>query len=150
MASQETASQETIAFYGEERPYFELSNFYPSPITLDGKEWATTEHYYQAQKTVDPVWQEKVRTAATPGESKELGRASPDYDDDYWLAQRDEVMRRALHAKFTQHDELRALLLATGEKLLVEDSPDDRYWGTVNGDGVNRLGKLLMALRAEL
>ena len=59
-------------------------------------------------------------------------------------------MRRALRAKFGAHPALRALLLATGARPLVENAPADYYWGCGrSGTGRNRLGVLLMALRAE-
>jgi ribA/ribD-fused uncharacterized protein len=60
-------------------------------------------------------------------------------------------MREVLHAKFTQHAGLRALLLSTGDARIVEHTRNDRYWGD-GGDatGKNRLGQLLMELRAAL
>jgi len=60
-------------------------------------------------------------------------------------------MRRALRAKFTQHPDLRTLLLGTGDEEIVENAPGDYYWGCgKDGSGKNRLGALLMELRAEL
>jgi ribA/ribD-fused uncharacterized protein len=83
-------------------------------------------------------------------EAKQLGWITPDYDDDAWLARRESVMEKAVRAKFTQHDGLREILLATGDALLVEDAPDDRFWGVVDGEGKNSMGKILMMLRTEL
>lgn len=60
-------------------------------------------------------------------------------------------MRRALYAKFKQNPELRDLLLATGNALIVENAPGDRYWGCgKDGTGLNRLGILLVELRDRL
>ena len=63
-------------------------------------------------------------------------------------------MREVLRAKFTQHPDLRELLLSTGNARLVEagrtDNAVNREWGEVNGKGMNKLGVLLMELRAEL
>ena len=63
-------------------------------------------------------------------------------------------MRRVLHAKFAQHQDLRELLISTGTARLVEsasvDNPVNRFWGEVNGVGKNMLGVMLMELRAEL
>lgn len=54
-------------------------------------------------------------------------------------------------AKFMQHPNLRKELLATGDCLLIEENQwNDRYWGTVNGRGENRLGKNLMDIRDKL
>ncbi len=39
----------------------------------------------------------------------------------------------------------------TGDKILIEHTENDSYWGDGrNGQGKNRLGKLLMKLRTEL
>jgi ribA/ribD-fused uncharacterized protein len=64
---------------------------------------------------------------------------------------RDYCMEQALLLKFWQHHDLLALLLSTGDKLLVEHTEKDKYWGD-NGDGTgaNRLGLLLMKVRARL
>lgn len=60
-------------------------------------------------------------------------------------------MREALRAKFTQHKDLRETLLATGDARLVEHTKNDNYWGDGgDGSGLNKLGELLMKLRAEL
>ena len=60
-------------------------------------------------------------------------------------------MLDALRAKFTQHEELKATLLGTGDAILVEHTANDSYWGDGgDGSGKNRLGQLLMKLREEL
>jgi hypothetical protein len=61
------------------------------------------------------------------------------------------VMREAVEAKFRQHQDLRALLLATGDAKLVEHSEDDDFWGDGgDGRGRNELGRILMAVRELL
>ena len=68
-----------------------------------------------------------------------------------WESVKEQVMRKALRAKFEQHAELRALLLATAPAKLVEHTENDAYWGDGgNGKGKNRLGYLLMELREQL
>ena len=61
-------------------------------------------------------------------------------------------MERAVRRKFEHlHDELRELLLGTGEEELAEAAPTDFYWGVGrDGTGQNRLGHLLMRIRAKL
>jgi len=60
-------------------------------------------------------------------------------------------MRQAVLAKFTQHDDIRAILIETGDALLVEHTANDDYWGDGgDGSGKNMLGKILMSVREEL
>ncbi len=60
-------------------------------------------------------------------------------------------MYDVLKAKFTQHKELKKLLLDTEDKILVEHTENDNYWGDGgDGKGKNKLGKLLMKIRREL
>ena len=64
-------------------------------------------------------------------------------------------MYKAIHAKFTQHKDNRELLLATGDALLVEHTPDDKFWGD-GGDGgdetlgQNKLGKIITRVREDI
>ncbi|HLK58236.1 MAG TPA: NADAR family protein [Chthonomonadaceae bacterium] len=144
----------TIYFYGcQDETYGCFSNFSDYGIELDGAWWPTTEHYFQAQKFVrtDADWAEKIRLARTPGEAKQRGgnRSHPICSD--WNVVRDEVMRRAVRKKFETHEEIRAVLLATGEEEIVENAPRDYYWGCgATGTGKNMLGQILMEVREAL
>jgi len=143
---------ETIYFYNQnEKPYGCFSNFSKHGITADGKYWATSEHFFQAQKFAGTPHEERVRLTPTPKAAAELGRdrSLPLRTD--WEMVKEEVMRRALYAKFTQHPDLGSLLLATGNAELVENTQGDIYWGCgKDGTGKNRLGILLMELREQL
>ena len=62
-----------------------------------------------------------------------------------------DLMVDVCYAKFTQNEDLKEKLLATGDEYLEEGNNwGDRIWGTVNGEGENRLGKILMKVRDEL
>ena len=39
------------------------------------------------------------------------------------------MMKRAIRLKFSQNSEMLEKLRQTGEARLVEDSPDDMFWG---------------------
>jgi ribA/ribD-fused uncharacterized protein len=143
-----------IAFYKTLGKYGFMSNFYRRPI-IDkfGIEWATNEHYFQAQKFagLDGTYIEQIRLAKTPGIAATLGRSKKHPIRPEWNLIRDDVMYDAIIMKFTQHDDLAESLLATNEAELIEDSLYDAYWGIGRyGDGENRLGKLLMKMRNEL
>jgi ribA/ribD-fused uncharacterized protein len=141
-----------IQFYSNSPTFKELSNFYPAKITIDSNTYPTVEHYFQAMKyTTNVDYQDQIRTAKTPAAAKKLGasKVMPIRGD--WEAVREDVMRKALEAKFTQNENLKKLLLSTGTKTLQEASPTDVYWGIgKSGKGKNRLGILLMELRAKL
>src|SRR5579863_8451560 len=130
-----------ILYFARDRAAFRfLSHFWSSPIRLDDRDWPTVEHYYQAQKSLDPAYREAVHRAAT-------GRAPRDD----WQDIKVDVMRRADEAKFRQNPELAALLLTTGSAELIEDSPHDAFWGTgEDGSGLNWAGRVLMEVREKL
>jgi len=68
-----------------------------------------------------------------------------------WERVKDDVMRRAVRRKFEAHDDIRAVLLSTGDEEIIEDAPRDYYWGRgADGSGKNMLGKILMEVREEL
>jgi ribA/ribD-fused uncharacterized protein len=141
---------QTIEFSSKSPSYKELSNFHKAKMLLDGKEWPTVEHYFQAQKfSSSPDYQETIRAAATPVKAKSLG-ASKEYPiRNDWDTYREEVMKKALKAKFEQNADLKQLLKSTEGKALVEDTMDP-YWGQGrNKKGKNRLGLLLMELRSQ-
>jgi ribA/ribD-fused uncharacterized protein len=132
---------------------FFLSNFWTASVVVDSKKFPTTEHAYQAFKTLDPEWFSAVQNARSAGQAKKLGNQVPLRKD--WETAKDEVMRKCLVAKFSI-PELRDQLLATGDAELVEGNNwHDRHWGKCNckncgGEGKNMLGKMLMQLRDEL
>ncbi len=68
-----------------------------------------------------------------------------------WESAKVNVMREAVLAKFTQHDELQKLLLATGDAKIIEHTANDDYWGDGgDGKGRNMLGQILMDVRNQL
>lgn len=140
-----------VRFYKPGDRWGAFSNFAPWPIEVDGLTWPTVEHWFQAQKFVGTEWVEAVRTVARPADAARIGRRRDLPLRADWDEAKDEVMRRGLEAKFTQHPELVGLLLGTGTARLVEDTEQDAYWGDgADGRGRNRLGELLMEVRAAL
>jgi len=110
-----------------------------------------SKHYYQAQKFADPKLQKTIRQAQKPPIAKSLGDKNKASIRADWESVKDEVMERAVRRKFELHAELRQLLLSTGDEELQEAAPTDYYWGVGrDGNGQNKLGLILMRLRAEL
>jgi N-glycosidase YbiA len=138
-----------IKFYSKTQENAYLSNFSPHGFVLEELYWPTVEHYFQAMKfPTRPDYQEKIRQAKSPAQAKTLGRsrAIPIRPD--WDTVKDDIMRRAVQAKFDTHRALKTELIATENETLIEDAPTDYYWGAGRtGTGKNRLGEILMETR---
>ena len=140
-----------INFYSVNKEYGEFSNFALYPVKINGKEWPTTEHYFQAQKFDDTSYQKKIQRAHSPMKAAELGRSRKVKIKRNWDKIKDNVMHDAVYAKFTQYEELYGLLLNTEDSVLVEHTKNDDYWGDGgDGSGKNMLGKILMKVREKL
>jgi ribA/ribD-fused uncharacterized protein len=141
----------TIYFYSTTDEYGCFSNFSRHGFKLDGKYWPTSEHYFQAQKFAGTEHQLRVARAKTPKEAARLGRDRSVRLRRDWESVKDDVMRRAVLQKFETHQDLRDVLLGTGDEELVENAPGDYYWGCgADGSGQNKLGKILMEVRSIL
>ena len=161
----------SILFYEPtEKPYGVFSNFYRSPITVDGQTYPTTEHYYQCQKFGGTQeareYAELIRTQTTPMKAKALATqkiaggypwrtALNPFIQEYlekgvvlredWEKVKDNVMRRAIYAKFATNEKLCEILRSSQGHHLVEHTTRDAYWGDgPNQRGKNMLGRVLM------
>jgi ribA/ribD-fused uncharacterized protein len=105
----------------------------------------------QAQKYFGTQAADRIRTAGTPAKARQAGQdrsLTPRAD---WEEVKVEVMRRAVRAKFEQNRRLLDQLRATGTEELIHQSESDLFWGqNAEGVGENRLGVILMELRADL
>ncbi|MCO1654717.1 NADAR family protein [Pseudonocardia humida] len=142
-----------------------LSQWWPVDLEVDGRTFASAEHWMMWRKAVlfdDAEAAERVLRAATPAEAKKIGAEVRGFRAAAWEAERFDVVVAGNVAKFTQHDDLRAVLLGTGSRVLVEASPVDRIWGIgLAADdqraddptawrGLNLLGFALMRVREQL
>jgi len=143
-------------FTGE---YGWLSNFHhtPLPVVYDGAAYPTSEHCYQAAKTLDRGRRAAIAALVSAAEAKRAGAAltlRPGWED-----MKVEVMSDILQVKFEQVS-LRTKLIATGDRELVEGCWwPDVFWGVymgrsradiAHGEGQNMLGLLLMAVRESV
>ncbi|MDT0341296.1 NADAR family protein [Streptomyces litchfieldiae] len=142
-----------------------LSQWWPSGFVVDGVAYASAEHWMMAAKARlfgDTSRAEAILAARTPAEAKNLGRLVRGFDEERWAAARFEVVVAGNVAKFGQDPALRAYLLGTRQRVLVEASPRDRVWGIglsaederatdpARWPGQNLLGFALMEARARL
>ncbi len=144
----------TIYFYKVWQPYGCFSNFSLHSIEMNNIYWSTVEHYYQAQKFAGSPDEEiipVIHAASTPEEAAALGRCSTRCLRSDWEVVKTQVMREAVFKKFLAHRDIGEILLSTGDELLVENSPNDYFWGCgANKTGQNHLGHILMTVREEL
>lgn len=140
-------------FRGE---YYFLSNFSDSKIEYDGYIYLNAEAAFQAQKSNNSTYKYimQYQDAATAKKEGRKVKLRPD-----WEQVKDNIMYYVILAKFEQNEDLKAKLLATGDKYLEEGNTwHDNYWGVCKCNrakcldrvGKNNLGKILMKVRKEL
>ncbi|KAF5370428.1 hypothetical protein D9615_009722 [Tricholomella constricta] len=146
--------RQRILFYHKHDPHYGFTNFSDHPVMYDGKKYPTSEHLFQSFKFQEhrPGLAEHIRTCSErPSVAfSEARRFQPEVRPD-WTKVNIAKMEITLERKFTQHEDLKEELLATGDAELVEDSDKDAFWGVgPDGKGRNELGKALERLRDKL
>ena len=159
-----------VLFWGDEpaaeRPGpWVLSQWWEAPFEVDGVAYRTAEAFMMAEKARlfgDDGALAAILAAPHPALAKNAGRLVTPFESDVWDERRYDVVVRGNVAKFSAHDDLRAYLLSTAPRVLVEASPADRIWGiglpasdpaasTPDGwRGDNLLGFALMDVRERL
>lgn len=133
-----------------ESSYFLFSNFSPHQILYKDVLYSTLEHAFQAQKFLNEDARDKVKNAKSPLEALQLGRSLPGKRND-WSSIKLDCMYQLLKAKVEQHEEVKSKLFASGNEEVVEQNPNDDFWGSgPDGNGQNQMGKILMKIRDEL
>lgn len=141
----------TIYFYKMKDEYGCFSNFAEYGFVEDRKHYKTSEHYFQAKKFVGTDAEQEVINAKSPMKAAIIGRDRNNPLRSDWEEVKDEVMRQAILLKFTQNEDIKKVLLDTGNEELVEKTTDDYYWGCgSDGSGKNMLGKILVEVREIL
>lgn len=130
-------------------PHAWLSNFHPCDVKYDGVTYPSTEHAYQAAKTLDHKERLEIKKANKASIAKSLGKSVKLRAD--WDSVKLDIMYYLCYQKFSKNADLGLLLRETGE-CHIEEGNDwgDRFWGTVKGRGSNHLGKILMRIREDL
>lgn len=154
-----TMTDTHVYFWRNHTPF---SNFYRKPFVYKGHQLLFSEQAFMIEKALqfDPSKVDLIASVRHPQDAKSIGREIRNYNDRIWSAKRYHAMVQVLEAKFAD-PELRQILLATGDRIIVEASPYDRIWGvglSENNDdlykgnwkGQNLLGKALMEVRDKL
>lgn len=141
------------------------SQWCPSPFTIDGIEYNCTEQYMMAKKALmfnDLEAYEKIMSSKDPSYQKAQGRKVKNFNKEIWEKYCRKIVYDANYAKFTQNSDMKEELLATGNKEIVEASPEDPIWGIglkasdprawdkSTWEGTNWLGIAIMQVRTKL
>ena len=108
-----------------------LSNFHFAEFTYRGIKYSSVEKYYQAEKcrfAGDRVTYHKIMRSNDPRIIKRLSKTIRGLNHVHWDMIKEAVMNRGVWAKFSQNPQLKNLLLATEDKMLVECNPFDRFY----------------------
>lgn len=126
-------------------PYRWLSNFWPTPIELDGSTYRSVEHAYVASKTLINSERASVIKCETAGRAKRLGRSLTLRAD--WDHVKLGLMEGFVRQKFDDPELMELLKGTSGRELIEGNTWGDRFWGVCDGSGRNHLGKILMRIR---
>lgn len=127
-----------------------LSPFSAHEVEIDGTVYKTAEHAYQTLRMIPEVRQ-KIMETKSPKDAWREGQASKERNELDPSHDKDSLMEKIFRAKLEQHQDIRDILLESGDAELLKVYPTDYYWGTgADGSGENKMGKLWMKLRSEL
>ena len=157
------SSDQPILFYRQTHKYGCFSNFYGATIEIDGQHFLHNEQYIMYSKAKlfkDMEFAGKILKTSNPMQIKSYGRQIRGFDEDIWIQNREKIADQCNRAKFTQHENLKKILLSTGNAEIAEASPTDSIWGIGVDEatgkdrkkwkGLNILGQSLMRIRKEL
>ena len=156
-----------VFFYEQE--FYVLSNFssfqvwWPSEQQMHGAWHQTAEHLYHYLKfRPDDVKdyngigrrigvKQRIFNAISAHRAFEIAQEEKNLRRPDWDDVKVEIMKNILRAKVSQHPYVKKKLLETGERILIEDSWRDSFWGWgENKNGKNVLGQLWMEVREEI
>lgn len=142
-----------------------FSNWCPAKFTDGTLFFDNSEQYMMIRKAElmgDFDSSFKMQKVSDPRELKQLGRQVKNYNEELWIEHRLDVMIKGCYYKFSQNASMMQELLNTGERILVEASPNDKIWGIgleekdprcldqSQWQGQNLLGQALMVVRKRI
>lgn len=154
-----------ICFHNPEEENGYLSNWYLSEFTYADRRFSSMEQYMMYKKAIcfnDTKIAAAILKTEDVAKIKALGRQVSGYDDHVWNGIRQITIYEGLLAKFSQNEELKQQLLATGDAVLAECAVKDRIWGIglsmtdvdrfdkTKWKGQNLLGYALMMVRDKI
>lgn len=154
------AKKDFIFFWGGT-----FSQWCPSPIVIDGVTYNCTEQYMMAKKALmfnDFSAYREIMLEKKPAIQKAIGKTVKGFDKVIWETYCRKIVYDANYAKFTQNKGMGDELMGTGNKEIVEASPEDKIWGIglherdplawdkSTWQGTNWLGEAIMQVRRTI
>ncbi|KAL1609887.1 hypothetical protein SLS60_001552 [Paraconiothyrium brasiliense] len=165
-SSSQSQKDGPVYFWKPDQGHGYLGQWFWSPWLHEGDEYKTAEMWMMVGKARlfdDEDVAQEILAADNPRKQKALGRKVRNFDEKIWNANKLRIVEEGNYHKFTISEDaesLRAMLLMTGERELVEASPMDRIWGIGFPEksagqnrvrwGQNLLGKALITVRQRL
>ena len=152
----ERHTEKVVLFYGAESPF---SNFYKAQFSVGGQLFNSSEQFFQYQKALSAEKDEiaaKILKTKNPIDQYLLGKKIIPDEAKWNVNKAKEVMEIANRAKFDQNQQLKKELLDTGNKIITECNPHDKFWSGISlkeaddlskWKGGNALGIILCKLR---
>lgn len=129
-------SEDNVEYFSGPNNY--LSALYSCKVIVDGNEYNSVEHFYQACKLYTLLGQEKaaeLKATESPIDVKKATKAllkeakvSPKKIEEWKDKDSIGVLKHVILAKFEQNEELKAKLLETGDKILIQTYFGDTYF----------------------
>lgn len=151
-----------IFFWSNSSPF---SQWYKRNIIIEYKKFNCCEQWMMYSKAIlfeDYVTAERIMSTSNPKEQKNLGRQVKNFDFHVWDKNCRDIVFKGNFAKFSQHEDLKKILIDTANKEIVEASPYDKIWGIglsecdprvtdkSQWNGKNWIGEAIMRVRYEL
>ncbi|MEZ5039963.1 MAG: NADAR family protein [Saprospiraceae bacterium] len=134
-------------------------------VDVDGVVYNCCEQFMMYKKAAlfkDVDTARKILEEREPSNQQKLGREINGFIPEMWDRHKVGIVWYGNYLKFSQHEDLKNRLLATGNRTMAEASPYDLIWGIGlrssddlalderNWKGQNLLGKVLMSVRGAL
>jgi ribA/ribD-fused uncharacterized protein len=121
--------QDKLFFFSGTSP---LSNFHPSPFSVDGMKYTCGEQYLQWKKATlfncDNIAKEIV-SSSNPAQMKKLSSKISNFNSSVWKEAIPEIAKSCVKNKFDQNPTLKDYLVSTAPNKLFEAAPNDSLWG---------------------
>lgn len=154
-----------VCFHNPDEENGYLSNWYLSKFAVNGVVFSSMEQYMMYKKAEcfgDKDTADEILATDDVAKIKKLGRLVANYNESRWNGVRQIIVFEGLIEKFSQNEDLKEQLKATGNSILAECAVRDKIWGIGlsmrdpdrleidKWKGQNLLGYALMTVRERL